>query len=405
MIVVFRNDDLSGCSDDAHERRVAAIFERYRIPQTLGVVPMYAADSPHDPRGTTHKSLETNPDIVAFLRTYVQDSGSEIALHGYTHRTNRHSHPRRREYSEFTGFSLEEQRDRIAKGTQLLAHSFGRTPRTFIPPWNRLDANTLRACAENGYQIVSAGPFAPTANDIISLGVDCDLERLPTVITAAGKCGQRAFVRVMYHSRTIRTTEDFAALERAVRVTAESPFCKALTIGEVVDRYPDEVRQLNQAARNIVPQDQVRSSLRARATVYRRLLQWLHIDTGLEDAYKRALEAYDEARYEVAARLSPEIDRLCRHVVMGGRSTAGILGATGTLLITSSLSSLGAGPGPARLCGYGLIVLAAMGCGGGAWWYATAPDTRDEIRTTVRLMLLGGSVGAGLWELANYWGL
>ena len=51
VIDFFRNNDPSALSDVAHEQAIAAIFERYRVPQTIGVVPRHAVGSTHDPYG------------------------------------------------------------------------------------------------------------------------------------------------------------------------------------------------------------------------------------------------------------------------------------------------------------------------------------------------------------------
>ena len=95
VVVIFRNDDPSACSDVEHERKVAAIFDRYGVPQTIGVVPCHAVGDTHDPDGTEARPLESNPAMVQFLREYLARSGSEVALHGYTHRTSRRSQPAR----------------------------------------------------------------------------------------------------------------------------------------------------------------------------------------------------------------------------------------------------------------------------------------------------------------------
>jgi hypothetical protein len=60
IIVVFRNDDISALSDVDHEQRVSEIFEQYKIPQTIGVIPLYTLNSEHDPKGNSLISLGEN---------------------------------------------------------------------------------------------------------------------------------------------------------------------------------------------------------------------------------------------------------------------------------------------------------------------------------------------------------
>jgi hypothetical protein len=203
VLVVFRNDDLAGASDLEHELRLAAIFERYKVPQTLGVIPYCATDSYRNPHGTAHVRLDERPAIVDFLKAYVARSGSEIALHGFHHRTNRLSRPAKREFFEFRGIGYQEQHDLLRRGTEMVEQSLGVRPRTFIPPWNRLDADTVRALADLGYTIVSAGPFTEVPAGLASLGTDCALETFVPRLQQALASGRRIFLRIMFHSRTV----------------------------------------------------------------------------------------------------------------------------------------------------------------------------------------------------------
>ena len=185
VIVVFRNDDPSARSEVTHEARVAAVFERYGVCQTLGVIPCCALGSHHDSTGAGEVEIGGNDEMVAFLRGYAERSGSEIAMHGYSHRANRFSIRRRREFAELRGLGLAEQEDKIRRGTELLVEAFGIRPATFIPPWNRLDANTLEGCARVGYRVVSAGAYTPTWGDMVSIGSNADLTTFPSLLDRA----------------------------------------------------------------------------------------------------------------------------------------------------------------------------------------------------------------------------
>ena len=109
VIIVFRNDDPSAISNLDHEREIFAMFERCGIPQTIGVIPLPSLASTRDPHGKGEQTLLNSPDHIDFLSNHVRRVGSEIALHGYTHRTNRYSVPGRREYFEFRFLPLAEQ--------------------------------------------------------------------------------------------------------------------------------------------------------------------------------------------------------------------------------------------------------------------------------------------------------
>jgi len=385
VIVFFRNDDPSALSDVAHEQAIAAIFERYRVPQTIGVVPRHAVGSTHDPYGGRDTPLEENPEMVAFLRNYVERSGSEIALHGYTHRTSLLSRPSKREYFEFRGHSVEEQAERIRRGADIVERVLGVRPRTFIPPWNRLDSSTLLALRSNGFEIVSAGPFVPVDEGLFALGVECSTDTFPARLERALQLKRRAFLGVIYHSATTRSASEIAKLERAVRLAAESDGCEVLTIRDTVRSYGDEVRMVNAGARNVVPQEEIHGSTRARARLYLRMRLIGRAGRRLESLYVRALDLYSGGEYEEAAGLSIFIDRLAGQVVGTGRALCCGMGCfSGATSAVAALQNMTTGG--AIAAGVGSLV---GGLGLAAHWQATSSDTRAEIRA------VGMFAGAG----------
>ncbi|MGE4092142.1 MAG: DUF2334 domain-containing protein [Candidatus Binatia bacterium] len=392
ILVVFRNDDLSACSDVAHERAVAALFDRYGVPQTIGVIPRCTIGSHRDPGEKQTLPLAENPDIVTFLREYMERSGSEIALHGYSHQTNRFSHPARREFFEFRRLSLVEQTEKIRCGTALVKDALGVRPETFIPPWDRLDYNTLIACRENKYRIVSAGPFTLTFDGMMSVGADCSLTSFPELWARARQARQSVFLRVLYHSATTRQPEEIAALEHALQLATCTEDCEVLTLREVVRRYPEELRQANEAARNIVPQDEVVGSTRARAVVYRRAfcaIGWPH---SVERDFAVATETYKDGRYNEVVALSAKIERACQQVVFLGRSLAALVG---TAIATLTVLVVGGEKGWGKIATLTTAISPILVMGIFLWWYATALDTKGEIRSGL-LTSLAVAVVAGL---------
>jgi peptidoglycan/xylan/chitin deacetylase (PgdA/CDA1 family) len=396
VIVVFRNDDISACADVEHERRVAAIFERYSLPQTIGVIPHHAADSIHDPYGTRERPLGTNAGIVAFLHEHVLRTGSEIALHGYTHRTNLFSRPSRREYFEFRGLSARDQGNRIRLGTALIERVLGVRPRTFIPPWNRLDRDTLVALLENEYEVVSAGPFTPSAARLIGLGTNCDLKSFPEAFRVALDSGHRVLLRVLYHSPMLRHPDELRALKLAVCLAADTPHCEVLSLAEAVRRYPEDVRVANEAARNIVPQDEVVGTPRARAAVYVRMCSRFGFRTSLGEAYRSARALHHERPDADVAALSPAIDRLATRLLASARVLAAAAAAVGGASLAGLLPvlepSLRFG-----VYGFGSVLVAAIGVF--ARWQATSSDTRAELSAVTFTAVIVGSVSAAAFEM------
>ena len=384
VIVVFRNDDPSACSDVDHERRCADMFEQYEVPQTLGIVPLHCADNPCDRGKQRLVRLDENMAMVEFLREHVSRSQSEIALHGCTHQVNRLSNPSRRERFEFEGLPFREQEELIARGTQVLAECFGVRPSTFIPPWNRLDHNTLRACSTQGYRIVSSGPFLPVTEGIVSLGVNCTLDSFPSFFDRAEKSDGQVLLVIMYHSRFLTTQKDIALLERALNLCTTSPHARAMTLAEVAHRYPELVWASNEAAANMVPQWQVPDTVRSRAVVYRRALGGLGIRSQIEETYHAARSLYWEGKYEEAISLSPAIDRLCKRVTIGGR-VAGLC-IRCCHWPSDAMPSLQTCVWPRKCLGtLGTLWIVTL-LGGTAFWRL---KNRDAKRETVIAILLG----------------
>ncbi len=396
VIVVFRNDDPSGTSDAAHERRVVEVFKRYGVPQTLGVIPLCAVGPLHDPTARGEVSLGDNRGMVEWLRGYATASGSEIALHGFTHRTNRLSIPSRREYFEFRELGLGQQADWIARGAAILERTLGVRPCTFIPPWNRLDVNTVHACAKNGIAIISAGPFAPIQDGVVSFGTDCDLSDFPSLLAQALRSDRRVFLRVLYHSRSTRTPEELAALEHAVRLAVQTPQCQVLTIRETVRRFPDQVRLVNEAGRNIVSQTELRNSIRARVVVYRRVAQRFGLARKLEALYCQAKDDYCCGDYQRVQGISTKLDGLCVRVLVGGRASAALLAFASMFVLAGACWGLAA---PARAVWYGAAELGLVVLGLAAQRGATAVDTKRELRFATLCALIAAAGGLGAAEL------
>jgi hypothetical protein len=275
----------------------------------------------------------------------------------------------------------------------MIYRALGVRPVTFIPPWNRLDTNTLFACQQNGYRIASAGVFTPTLVGLTSLGTDCGLDTFPTALAAVQTVQEQVFLRVLYHSATIRTETEVSELEKAVALAAETKGCEVLTLSEAVRKYPEEVQRANEAARNIVPQDEVADSSRARAVVYRRVFLTVGIKPEVDTTYEQAATLYMQGRYNEACSLSSSIEQACERLLMLGRSIAGSIGlilAAFIIIIANVVLGENLVVGP--------ITALALVSGTGAilYWQATAPDTKREIRTALQAALVGVAASIGL---------
>jgi len=399
IIVVFRNDDPSACSDVAHERRCARLFDCCGFPQTVGVIPLRCEGKLTDRIAQRRVRLGENPRMVEFLCEYAARSGSEIALHGYSHKINRLGNPSRREHFEFEGLDLDEQEEMIAHGTQILVDDLGIKPCTFIAPWNRMDRNTVLACSRQGYKIISSGPFVPVVDGVVSLGMNCELDTFPSMFEKAQAGIGETLLVINYHSRYIREKQDFDLLEGALDLCAQSQNVEVLTLDDVVRLYPELVRKSNEAAINVVPQWQVAGSTRARVMVYHRALIRLGIRNELERTYLAACSLYWQGRYEETRGLSPLIDRLCNRLQALGRCVAFSIGAiVGILAWAISYRFF---PANRLHCYFGALIILALS-GLALYWHLTNRDARREILTATFTSIVGGTFGIGFGELVTF---
>lgn len=203
-VLSFRYDDFSNGSPLDFEERLFERFRRLEVPLTAGVVPVGAGgdqvvDDPTAP-------LDERRSAV--LRRESEAGWLEVALHGYDHEPVGEGSADRP--SEFVGLPREEQRRRIVGGRDLLAERLGRRPRTFVPPWNRYDATTVKVLVEAGFDLLSVGwSVCPTPpSELRFLPGTCGLVDLERALDEAlGSDARPAAVVALFHPY------DFAAVD------------------------------------------------------------------------------------------------------------------------------------------------------------------------------------------------
>jgi predicted deacetylase len=391
IIVVFRNDDPSAISNLDHEREIFGIFERYGVPQTLAVIPRVAGSDHHDSGAVGEHLLSENPRVLEFLKDYATHTGSEVALHGYTHRANRFSNAARREYAEFKYLPLPEQQELIRLGLDIIEQSFGWRPVTFVPPWNRWDQNTLIACARNSCRIISAGPYVTASEELISFGSNTNLEDFSRDFQEARRSCGPVFLNVLFHSITV-TPAQKELLVRALETVTRDPDCRVVTVSKAAELFGRELAAFNEAGRNVVPVYQVPDSPRARAWLYLSTLNKLCRFDPLKGLLSEAKALYRAGNYSSARALTFAIDSTCAKVLWTGRAATLATGCTIGAITAWFLQRTRVIPSVAIQC----LILIAVGLG----WFlilrqATSRDTRREVALLGCLATLG-AVAAGL---------
>jgi len=156
---LLRLDDASEYMDVEKWSKVECLLDTYDIKPIVGIIP-------------NNQDLDLvskyQKDIGIWDKAKVWNlKGWIIALHGYTHvySTNNGGINPVNFQSEFAGLSLDEQRDKIRSGMQVLQeHQL--KPRVFFAPAHTFDMNTLEALKhESDIKIISD----TVANDIYNM--------------------------------------------------------------------------------------------------------------------------------------------------------------------------------------------------------------------------------------------
>lgn len=150
ILVIFRYDDFSAISDLQLEEEILDFFNERNIGFTIGVVPFikknYLSEEAPDDLLPLTKAKES-------LLMEALQKKCEIALHGFSHIPIK-SYFR---YSEFETSPLKKQISFIKQAKDYLENLLSIKIKTFIPPFNSYDRNTIRALKLLNFKIISAG--------------------------------------------------------------------------------------------------------------------------------------------------------------------------------------------------------------------------------------------------------
>ncbi|MGZ7171149.1 MAG: DUF2334 domain-containing protein, partial [Halobacteriota archaeon] len=168
--VIFRDDDVGLGSQTNALKAVNQVHIDEGVPVTLGIVPHPNGPWPHllafsdaQPSGIVPQAgfnasnqLYHDPTFFDYMRSISSNPLFEFAQHGYTHQSDGRA-TSSHNTSEFSGEPYSIQYAMIRQGRGDIKAAFGRTPTTFIPPWDRGDINTLEALRTLGFTEYCSG--------------------------------------------------------------------------------------------------------------------------------------------------------------------------------------------------------------------------------------------------------
>jgi peptidoglycan/xylan/chitin deacetylase (PgdA/CDA1 family) len=205
--LVFRFDDTSAKSDIEIDSMVINEFKKHKMRCTFGVIPFICEKNSHDPSLQNNMALSATK--IKLLKQAIEDGFLEIALHGYSHQTNRFQ--KEGEYSEFAGLDYESQLIRARERKQFLEDKFGRSVTIFVPPWNSYDADTIKALEKLGFKHLSADIYGIALDNSLLryIPATCGLIDLKKAISQARKSKDRSpVIVVLFHAYNFKESHD-----------------------------------------------------------------------------------------------------------------------------------------------------------------------------------------------------
>ncbi len=150
--VVIRFDDYASWMATDPVLRFFMLFEKRSVPVTFAVIPFNGTfkNAPGQP-----EAQPLTEEKTWILRRMLSAGNFEVAQHGFSHEENAKDSPQGS--SEFSGLSLDEQTQRLTRGKELLESRLGIRVRSFAPPWNTYDENTVSALKKCGFRVFSPG--------------------------------------------------------------------------------------------------------------------------------------------------------------------------------------------------------------------------------------------------------
>jgi peptidoglycan/xylan/chitin deacetylase (PgdA/CDA1 family) len=118
--MIWRDDDVGKDTRLADLIAIDDLFQTYRIPHTVAIMA---------------EGMDTAPELVDFII----ERQMLVELHCWTHHDLRYDHHR--------------QRTNLAQAVAMIERLFGKRPTVLYPPWNRTNADVVKAAGALGLKV------------------------------------------------------------------------------------------------------------------------------------------------------------------------------------------------------------------------------------------------------------
>jgi len=203
--IIFRFDDYSALSSTNLELKILDVFRKHEASITFGVIPFVCSENTRNP--SPQKVIPLTSMKANILKKAFEDSILEVALHGYSHKTNSADY-----MSELSGLDYNIQEDKLYKGKKNLENIMGAGVTTFIPPWNHYDLTTLQVLKNLGFTTLSANRDGKITEEstIRLLPCTCNIAQLRNAVKAARNSPDDSpVIVVLFHEYDFKEIDDF----------------------------------------------------------------------------------------------------------------------------------------------------------------------------------------------------
>lgn len=240
--IIIRNDDISALSNLDHEKRIFSIFQKYSVPQIIGVIP-YVSENCSTCINQNFHDIRSATEIITYFVALRNIGLVEIGQHGYRHCSNYLHNMAYNGLSEFSDLPYSEQYEKILLGKTILEAALGQEITIFLPPFNRYDKVTVNVLEDLGFKILSGGKGSHRSLRVNTINRSASFSELKTYLTSK-KDELPPYFFIMYHSYELENDGDFAFLDSTLLIAKNNQKIRFSTLSDFNDKWHAEIHEI-----------------------------------------------------------------------------------------------------------------------------------------------------------------